>query len=146
MKLKNSQVVLLNGILTSLSLDITESSARRRFLREIKDFVEDVKETQTEIQAKYSEKDETGAPKSINNTIQFNKEGKKKANSEWNKLNEEEVTIDVDKGDEKDIQTVSAIIRKHLSEFEKEAKGSFTANSFDYHEDLSGILGALASK
>lgn len=146
MILKNKQVMFAKAILEPLQLDIQKSSARRKFLRDLKDFVEDIKETQKEIQEKFADKDDKGEIKLVNGMIKYSGESKKKSEKEWDKLHEEEVKLVVDESNARDVATIITVLKEKLEEFEKEKENNFSSDEFEYHEELVALIETLTNK
>lgn len=138
--MKNRNIEGLFNFLKGLQLDLEKSSARRRFLRHIKGFKEDIELEGEEIRKEFSEKDEKGAIKVINNLIQYSKENRKKADAKFEELNNLEIPIDWT-GEEKDKETIIEILEENITELKKVE--TFNDDSFQYVENLENIVADL---
>ena len=84
----NKSINILISILSPLMLDISKSSARRRFIRLLKSFKEDSELEGEYIRKEFGDKNPDGSLKIIANQIQFTLENRKLAEAKFKTLNE----------------------------------------------------------
>ena len=138
--MKNSQINILSSILAPIMLDITKSSARRRFLRLLKTFKEDSDLEGEYIRKEFGDKNPDGSLKTIANQIQFTLENRKLAEAKFKILNDLDVPVDF-KGEEKDCAVIVEVL-KGLLEKEKSAK-EITNDTAEYIFILEELIGEL---
>lgn len=137
----NKSINILVSILNPLMLDMQASSARRRFLRLLKNFKEDSDLEGEYIRKEFGDKNPDGSLKTIANQVQFTKENRKLAEAKFKVLNELDVPVSF-KGSEKDIKVVTEIV-KGLLEKEKTAK-EITNDTAEYIFILEELISELA--
>lgn len=142
-QIKNQILPGIPVIIGTLVLEEKQSSGRRRFLRDLKPFIQDLDEARKEIQEKYAIKTDDGNIKLKENVVQYSPENRKKSNDAWNKLNEEFITIDVTAANEKDLLTVKDILKAEQKRFIEEKKNKFNADDFEYSSLLEEITIAI---
>jgi hypothetical protein len=138
----NKDINLLVAILTPLMLDLEKSSARRRFLRLLKNFKEDSDLEGEYIRKEYGDKNPDGSLKVIDNQIQFTLENRKLAEVKFKALNDLEIPVDF-KGEEKDLEVIKKVLIG-LLEKEKTAK-EITNDTAEYIFILEGIILQLST-
>jgi hypothetical protein len=123
-------------------LDITKSSARRRFLRLLKNFKEDSDLEGEYIRKEFGDKNPDGSLKTINNQVQFTLENRKLAEAKFKLLNDLDVPVDF-KGEEQDCAVIVEVL-KGLLEKEKSAK-EITNDTAEYIYILESLVEELNS-
>jgi uncharacterized pyridoxamine 5'-phosphate oxidase family protein len=163
MKLTNKDIQVLVLSLSPLELNVSEASARRRFLRILKEADEVRQEFTTEIQDKYATKKD-GKKVVVENKLQFTPENKKKFSKEMKELFSLEVEIST-KGNEKDVQTIIEVLNNQIksetesnikrlqSQEDNQAKADnrkaekveakFNTDLFEYLESLKDVVALL---
>jgi hypothetical protein len=121
-------------------LDITKSSARRRFLRLFKAFKEDSDLEGEYIGKEFGDKNPDGSLKTIANQIQFTLENRKLAEAKFKALNDLDVPVSF-KGEEKDVKVIIGVL-KGLLEKEKSAK-EITNDTAEYIFVLESLVEEL---
>lgn len=155
-KLKKEILTPLNESLSKLKLDIKESSARRRFLRAIRDAVVDKEETVNDLGKKYAKKDPDGEPKIITSdnpyipgaktqSYSYSKENAITLNKEVAALLEEWVTIDITPSYEQDIPVIISIMDKEAKRFAEEKKESMSSKDFEYYNIFIDAIEMLSN-
>lgn len=135
--MKNKNIVSLSALLTPMMLDIEKSSARRRFIRLIKDFVEDYEVELNSIKNEFANKNPDGTKSVIDNQIQYTNENRKKAASKIKEL--QELVIEVDcSSNSKDKAFIILILTDIVGDLEKNKE--FTTDTFDYIETIKEII------
>ncbi len=138
--MKNKNIEKLTSILSPMMLDINTSLARRRFVRHLKDFIEDYNDESDAIKKEFCEKKPDGSPKTVNQLIEFTPENKKKANEKFRKLRDLDIRIDWS-GEEKDKEIVIGLLEKELTKL-KEPKvfnDMMTQTIVNYEEILEEL-------
>ena len=138
--MQNKNINILVSILTPLLLDMQKSSARRRFLRLLKNFKEDSDLEGEYIRKEFGDKNPDGSLKTISNQIQFTLENRKLAEAKFKTLNELDVPVSF-KGNEKDVAVIVEVL-KGLLEKEKSAK-EITNDTAEYIFILEGLVEEL---
>jgi len=148
MKLKNRQVTFANAVLKNIKLEVTQSAGRRRFLRDLRPFHDDIVEAQTEIQQQYADKDKNGEVKAdpVTGLIKFSGENKKKSEAEWRKLEEGEIFFEVSEKNERDVNTVIDILTAHRDEYLEKNEKELNAEQYEYFEELENLIETLKNK
>jgi hypothetical protein len=123
-------------------LDLEKSSARRRFLRLLKNFKEDSDLEGEYIRKEFGDKNPDGSLKVIANQIQFTLENRKLADAKFKALNNLDVPVDF-KGEEKDCKVIVGVL-KGLLEKEKSAK-EITNDTAEYIFVLESLVEELNS-
>ena len=136
----NKNISILVSILTPLLLDITKSSARRRFIRLLKNFKEDSELEGEYIRKEFGDKNPDGSLKTISNQIQFTFENRKLAEAKFKTLNELDVPVSF-VGNEKDVAVIVEVL-KGLLEKEKTAK-EITNDTAEYIFVLEELIETL---
>lgn len=145
-KFENSYLAFIYTYLSSLSLDVKLSSARRRFVRDIKVFLQDLEEEQKALREKYADKDEKGDPVIKDNQYVVKNENVKKLRTDMETLMKEENTLEVSQANEKDIKAMKKLLEDEATKFEKEKKGKFSADDFELLETLREFAILLEAK
>ena len=122
-------------------LDISKSSARRRFIRILKNFKEDSDLEGEYIRKEFGDKNPDGTLKTIGNMVEFTIENRKKAEAKFKTLNELDVPVSF-KGNEKDVEVIAQIL-KDLLEKEKSAK-EITNDTAEYIFILESLVEELS--
>ena len=105
----NKSINILVSILSPLMLSIEQSSARRRFLRLLKNFKEDSELEGEYIRKEFGDKNPDGTLKVAGKEIQFTLENRKLAEAKFKTLNELEVPVSF-KGNEKDVEVIVEVL------------------------------------
>lgn len=142
-KLSNLQVYFASKALEQLTLDVKQSSARRRFLRSIQPFVADLEAERDDTLQKFAEKDNEGKLKTDNNKYVFKAEARKQYNKVWSELNDIIITIEVNDSNRADLNAVAEIFQTEATRIETEKKNEFGADTFDYVELLKEVANSL---
>ena len=140
--MQNKSISIIISILNPLMLDISKSSARRRFLRLLKNFKEGSELEGEYIRKEFGDKNPDGSLKTIANQIQFTLENRKLAEAKFKALNELEVPVDF-KGNEKDVKVIVEVL-KGLLEKEKSAK-EITNDTAEYIFILESLVEELSN-
>ncbi len=138
--MQNKNISVLSSLLTPLKLDIEKSSARRRFLRLLKDPLEDYSLEREEIINEFAEKGPDGKRLVVADIIQYSKDNRKKAQDKIEALTELAVAIDFSKN-EADRQVVIEILNGMVKDLE--GNKEFDSNTFDYLEIIKEIISEL---
>jgi len=141
--MQNKSISILISILSPLLLDISKSSARRRFIRILKNFKEDSDLEGEYVRKEFGDKNPDGTLKTINNIVQFTLENRKLAEAKFKALNELDVPVSF-VGNEKDVSVIVEVL-KGLLEKEKSAK-EITNDTAEYIfvlEELCEELGKV---
>lgn len=156
LRLKKEILSPLNESLSRLKLDIKESSARRRFLRAIKDVVVDKEETVNELNKKYAKKDPDGEPKIITTespiqpgikiqSYSYTKENAITLDKEVSELLQEWVSVDVTPSFEQDLPAIISILDKEAKRFAEEKKETMSAKDFEYYNIFIDAIEMLSN-
>ena len=136
----NKNISILISILSPLMLDISKSSARRRFIRLLKNFKEDSELEGEYIRKEFGDKNPDGTLKVIDKQIQFTLENRKLADAKFKTLNELDVPVSF-AGKEKDVAVIVEVL-KGLLEKEKSAK-EITNDTAEYIFILESLVEEL---
>jgi len=134
--MKNINIQVITQVLTPLMLDIQKSSARRRFLRLLNGYLEDLKIEQEYLRKEFGEKNPDGSVKTIENIVQFTKENRLAFNKKAKELDNLEIPIDFT-GHEQDIETIKSILSDLIKT--EEERTEFDHNNFDNLEVLKEL-------
>ena len=149
-QIKNSHITSYPILIGKLKIDEKQSSARRRFLRDLRAFQSDLDDARKELQMKYGTKDDKGELKTnADNTVKYAPDKAKALEKEWNALNDEVITIDVTPANDRDIAVMTAIIANEQKRFILDKKNTFTADDFEYTatlEELAEMLQVFEAK
>ncbi len=143
MKIKNVQALTIVAVLSSLPLEGQPSHARRRFLRLLKPYSQDVNEATSEIREKLADKGKDGKPSIVANKYSFSPENKKKMMKEIEAIGELEIEIDLGKSNKEDVADMKKVLTDHLKIKEAENNKTYTADAFDYIESLRDSIACL---
>ena len=139
-------VFFISKIVASIKLEGQPSHARRRFLRTLKPFVQDLEAEQDELRKKLADKNDKGEVKIDNGSYVFTAHNRKQFNKGWDALNETVVTLDVSQSNEPDVLAVQKVLVDEADKFEKEQTGGTDADAFEYIASLREAAEALTLK
>jgi len=142
LEITNKDVSLIMLALTPLELGEKEASARRRFLKLIREAEEARKTKLTELQEKFVAKDTKGNKVIVENQYQFTPDKKKIFTKEVEKLREAVVEISYD-GNEQDLEVCIGILEDEVKKETEKANGKFTTDAYEYIESLKEIIQSL---
>ena len=140
--MKNKQIIVIQNILSPLQLDIEKSSARRRFLRVLKPFIEDINAEVNDLRKKYADKNPDGSLKLTKDRMNFTKENQKKLGDEFGKLDDLDIEVKFT-GNEKDAKVCAGIIEEEIKKAKDKYKDKFTAEDFEFLEMMNEALASL---
>ena len=142
LEITNKDVSLIMLALTPLELGEKEASARRRFLKLVREAEEARKTKLTELQEKFVTKDTKGNKVIVENQYQFTPDKKKIFTKEVEKLREAVVEISYD-GNEQDLEVCIGILEDEVKKETEKANGKFTTDAYEYIESLKEIIQSL---
>lgn len=137
MKIQNHQIktILLN--IAGVELDPVQSSARRRIIRVLRDYDEDVEAIRMELIGKLADKKGEAYEHDANGNFKFTKANSIKFRNEFKKVLDEKIDIKIDATNKKDWETLKDILgdikKKHTKE-------KMRADTFDLVETLGEII------
>lgn len=134
--IQNRYVGFISSVLGSLKLEGQKSFARRRFLRDLRQFKSDLEAEQNELRQKFVEKDKEGKLRIDGQEYVFTARNRKEFDRKWNELNEATFNIEVTAGNEKDIADIKEVLIAEIKRFEDLKKDSFSADDFEYLSSL----------
>lgn len=137
MKITNTQIKLIIDATVKLELDIPQASARRRVLRALGDFNDDIEILRNELLEKYADKENGQPKKRPNGTYVIPTEGLKKLRKDFQKVLDEVIEIKVDETNKKDWSTMKKILEAEIT---KNTKDKLNAERFDFVENLKEIV------
>ena len=141
-KIENRYLNFIVNSLSALKLDEKESSARRRFIRDLSPIRIANEVDQKELRGRLCEKDEKGNLKVVDNEYCFkNVIIRKSFEEEWEKLNVATFELQTD-GREKDIETIKKIINDEINKY-KTAHKNFSDSEYDYVSSLQEFVDLL---
>ena len=114
--LTNREVNLLNIFLRDLKLEDKEAFARRRFIRQINGFVQDLEDERMILNEKFATKKD-GKPVLNENKdgYEYTTENKKLLNKEWDKLNELTFNMEVSDANEPDVMMIVNVVTRETN-------------------------------
>lgn len=139
MKIRNKDIMLISRVLSPLKLSIEVSSARRRFLRLMRDQIEDFNAETEEIQDRYVTREPNGNRKMIDKLAHFTKENRKKADEEFEMLNEMKVEVDISKNQE-DADVCFNLIQNEIEDIKFKTVDGMTDSEYFNLESLQDII------
>jgi hypothetical protein len=139
MQLKNKDIIIISRTLNPLPLDMKQSSARRRFMRILKPFLEDIDLEGDELKKKFAEKEADGSIKSIAGKIQYTPANRKLVDVEFEKLESLEINVDF-AGHEEDKKVCLDIIDAEIKRIEDATGGKVSSEIFDQLEIMKESL------
>lgn len=142
-KIQNLYLEVITEILSSSMLDEVKSISRRRFIRSIKEYVEDIKLSKKSIAEKYAKKDDKGEYIIVQNNYQFLPEILKIFTKKIGEVNNEYTTLDLTLSSEKDLSVVQEIIKDEATKFIDANKNEFNAEGYDYVATLQEMYTML---
>lgn len=138
MNIKNSHLEYVVRTLNSLTLNITDSVARRKVLRALGPAQEDFNAIQNEVRLKYCKKKEDGTPDIKEGRYQFEAQDKIQALSELSELSNTVADVRTE-GIEDYVVIIKGIFENELTKA-KGDKESFTASEFDVIATLQEVI------
>jgi hypothetical protein len=144
-KLTNLALVIIYKLSETLTLEDQGSMARRRFLRMLKPYIDDLNLEQNDIIRRYVDKEENGEPKQSKNKEYLfeNKEKNKLYLEAWDKLNKMQFKIDVMDYNRQDIIDMAKYLTEKITETEKKNDGKYLALTYDSIQDAKEAVEML---
>ena len=136
----NKNIKLCVSYLAPQQLDLVKSSARRRFIRVLNEYVEDYNLEAKEIIKQFNEKKPDGSDKIIDNVPQYTKENRKKADAKFKELNNLNISINW-QGEEKDKETIASVLQEELDKIKSKEK--FDDETFEFSQRIEEIITEL---
>lgn len=145
-KIQNLYLTAVIGLLSTFLLDENKSSARRRFVKLISPFVDDLSEVRKTIAEKYASKDEKNEFIIKDNNYQFSFENKKLFKVDITKLNEEYQDINLLPAQANDLIVITSFIKEESVKFIENNRAGFTSENYDYVATLMELSEILTPK
>lgn len=144
LKISNLTLSDLDSKIAPLELDYKQASARRRILRSIKPFIQDIGDFRTELQKKYADKDKDGVViVESDGQVKATEENLKLMQIDWENMLNEKIVISLTPDNERDWETIKTIVIEEQVKFIEKNKNVFNDANYIYAEALEEIVKAL---